>query len=328
MGARPRDIARLGAAHFNVLMYPEHAESAARWLETTFKQPFTKIVPIGVGATHDFVAEVAAITGLGVTCDTSRLRLPWWTRSVDSTYLTGKRVFIFGDGTHVAAAARIARDEMGFDVAGLGCFNREMARPIRALAKDFGLEALITDDYLEVEAAIAALQPEMILGTQMERHIGKRLGIPCAVISAPVHVQDFPARYSPQMGWEGANVIFDTWVHPLVMGLEEHLLHMFRDDFEFHDDAGASHHGGAHVARPAEQTSSATTSAATSAAATSLSANEGQIIWLTSAENELKKIPFFVRGKARRNTENYATVKGVTEISVETLYEAKAHYAR
>jgi light-independent protochlorophyllide reductase subunit B len=64
----------------------------------------------------------------------------------------------------------------------------------------------------------------MILGTQMERHIGKRLGIPCAVISAPVHVQDFPARYSPQMGWEGANVIFDTWIHPLVMGLEEHLL--------------------------------------------------------------------------------------------------------
>lgn len=27
------------------------------------------------------------------------------------------------------------------------------------------------------------------------------------------------------------------------MGLEEHLLTMFREDFEFHDDAGASHHG-------------------------------------------------------------------------------------
>jgi light-independent protochlorophyllide reductase subunit B len=51
--------------------------------------------------------------------------------------------------------------------------------------------------------------------------------LPCAVISAPVHVQDFPARYSPQMGFEGANVIFDTWVHPLMMGLEEHLLTMF-----------------------------------------------------------------------------------------------------
>ena len=337
MGARPSDIARLGAAHFNVLMYPEHAESAARWLETNFKQPYTKTVPIGVGATRDFLAEVSKITGLAPKTDTTRLRLPWWTRSVDSTYLTGKRVFIFGDGTHVAAAARIAREEMGFEVAGLGCFNREMARPIRALAKDYGVEALISDDYLEVEAAIAALQPEMILGTQMERHIGKRLGIPCAVISAPVHVQDFPARYSPQMGWEGANVIFDTWVHPLVMGLEEHLLHMFRDDFEFHDDAGASHHGGAH--KPREARAEAAPAAAVAAGsmpdagalldqAVPVVQPSGDIVWLSDAEAELKKIPFFVRGKARRNTETYAQTKGVTAISVETLYEAKAHYAR
>ena len=54
----------------------------------------------------------------------------------------------------------------------------------------------------------------------------------------------------------------------------------------------------------------------------------GQILWLSDAENELKKIPFFVRGKARRNTEKYAETKGITAISIETLYEAKAHYAR
>ena len=35
-------------------------------------------------------------------------RLPWYSRSVDSTYLTGKRVFIFGDATHAIAAARVA----------------------------------------------------------------------------------------------------------------------------------------------------------------------------------------------------------------------------
>jgi light-independent protochlorophyllide reductase subunit B len=35
-----------------------------------------------------------------------------------------------------------------------------------------------------------------------------------------------------------------------------------------------------------------------------------------------------VRGKAKRNTEKYASEKGVNEISVDTLYEAKAHYAR
>ena len=316
MTSTPSDIARIGAAHFNVLLYPETGEAAARHLEKTFDQPFTKVVPIGTGATHDFIAEIRILTGSTAPLDTDRLRQTWWSRSVDSTYLTAKRVFIFGDGTHVKAAARIARDEMGFEVAGMGCYNREMAREVRAVAKDHGLTALITDDYLAVERAIEELQPEMILGTQMERHIGKRLGIPCAVISAPVHVQDFPARYSPQMGFEGANVIFDTWIHPLVMGLEEHLLHMFRDDFEFNDAAGPSHHGG-HA--PAGKATQETPDPAQ---------QTDVVVWLRDAEKELKKIPFFVRGKARRNTENFATQKGLAEISVDTLYDAKAHYAR
>jgi len=46
------------------------------------------------------------------------------------------------------------------------------------------------------------------------------------------------------------------------------------------------------------------------------------------AEKELQKIPFFVRGKARRNTERYAAERGVPLITVETLYDAKAHYSR
>jgi len=339
MGARPADIARMGAAHFNVLLYPETAESAARHCETAFGQPFTKTVPIGVAATRAFIAEVAALAGTALRPDEARLRQPWWAASVDSTYLTGKRVFLFGDATHVIAAAKIARDEIGFEVCGMGCYNREQARALRATAKAFGVEPLITDDYLEVEAAIAALQPELILGTQMERHIGKRLGIPCAVISAPVHVQDFPARHSPQMGFEGANVIFDTWIHPLVMGLEEHLLHMFRDDFEFHDAAGPSHHGGhaprALAAAPGalppdtQNVSEQNMPAATAADRPDAAAPAADtIVWLSDAERELKKIPFFVRGKARRNTENFAAQKGLNEISIDTLYEAKAHYAR
>ena len=76
-------------------------------------------------ATRNFIAEVAAITGLPADADETGLRLPWWSASVDSTYLTGTRVFIFGDATHVIAAARIAADEISFDVIGMGCFNRE-----------------------------------------------------------------------------------------------------------------------------------------------------------------------------------------------------------
>ncbi len=198
------------------------------------------------------------------------------------------------------------------------------------MATRLGLEALITDDYLEVEAKIAELQPELVLGSQMERHIAKRLRIPCAVISAPVHVQDFPARYAPQMGFDGADVIFDTWVHPLMMGLEEHLLGMFRDDFEFHDGAGSSHLGhGSHA--PTRERAPEPVAAVAAAPQADVAVAElpaGEPVWAAEAEKELKKIPFFVRGKARRNTEAFARERSIRTITVETLYDAKAHFGR
>lgn len=150
----------------------------------------------------------------------------------------------------------------------------------------------------------------------MERNIAKRLGIPCAVISAPVHVQDFPARTSPQMGFEGANVIFDTWVHPLMMGLEEHLLAMFREDREFNDTAPSHLADHAPAAAPAQKHDAI-------AAVT-----DDPLAWDAAAEKELGKIPFFVRGKARRNTERFATERGISAITIETLYDAKAHFSR
>jgi light-independent protochlorophyllide reductase subunit B len=321
LGASPADLARLPEADFNVVLVPEVAETTARWLCKAYGQPWTKTIPIGVGATREFVAEVRQLAGLddGRPVETEASRLPWYSRSIDSTYLTGKRVFIFGDATHARAAARVARDELGFDVVGLGTYSREYARDVRALAQSMGIEALITDDHLEVEAQIAALEPELVLGTQMERHVAKRLGIPCAVISAPIHVQDFPARRSPQMGFEGANVLFDTWVHPLMMGLEEHLLHMFRDDFEFSDTAGPSHL--AKTAAPGPTTPAAAPPSPPPRA-------DAGPTWDPGAEKELRKIPFFVRGKARRNTERFAAERGIDVITVEILYDAKAHFGR
>jgi light-independent protochlorophyllide reductase subunit B len=376
LNATVADIRALPAADANVVLYPETADTTARWLQKAFGMPFTKTVPIGVLATREFIEEIGTLTGVDVASvlerelagtaqvDASRSMLPWYSRSVDSTYLTGKRVFVFGDATHVLAAARIAKDELGFNVVGIGTYAREFARPIREYAAKIGVEALISDDYLAVEQRVAELAPELVLGTQMERHIAKRLGVPCAVISAPIHVQDVPARHSPQMGFEGANVIFDTWVHPLMMGLEEHLLHMFKDDFEFGDGATPSHlHAGAAGSAPAPAGNDrlglvpTPRAYATSPSPTPIDANEAVapeaasavglteeeeelpaassakpvvtiVSWLGPAEAELKKIPFFVRGKARRNTEKYALEQGIAEITVDTLYDAKAFYGR
>ena len=336
--ATPADLARLADADFNVVLYPEIARLSAQWLERNYGQPFSKTIPIGVGATRAFVREVAGLAGLDPEAALAKVnsRAQWYARSVDSTYLTGKRVFVFGDATHAVAAAKVAAEEMGFAVVGIGTYSREFAREVRDAAKLYGVEALISDDYLEIESRITELPPELVLGTQMERHIAKRLGVPCAVISAPVHVQDFPARYAPQMGFEGANVLFDTWVHPLMMGLEEHLIGMFRGDAEFHEDAAPSHLGGAAHKQPAPQpvvvaiepASATSQEAVTLTVATDKTNTGGACTWDAGAEKELKKIPFFVRGKARRNTERYASEHGLSVITVETLYDAKAYFAR
>jgi light-independent protochlorophyllide reductase subunit B len=342
LGARPADLLRLPTADANVCLYPEVAGPACSWLERSFGMATVKTVPIGIAATTAFLAELTGLLGLEPVGETPaeserRSRLPWYSRSVDSTYLTGKRVFIFGDATHAIAAARIASQELGFEVVGLGTYSRELAREVRAVAKELGLEALITDDYLAVEKAMAEAVPELVLGTQMERHSAKRLGIPCAVISTPLHVQDVPARYSPQMGWEGANVIFDAWVHPLMMGLEEHLIGMFRHDFEFVDGhrshlgdgapsvspaADAVHDGGA------PQPMATATAVAVADAPVATAVPGGEPVWSADGEAELHKIPFFVRGKVRRNTEAFARERGVSQITAETLYDAKAHFSR
>lgn len=370
LGARPADLMRLPDADANVCLYAEVAGTVCSWLERSFGMATVKTVPIGIGATGDFLKEISELLGVEIgAANEAESRLPWYSRSVDSTYLTGKRVFIFADATHALAAARIASQELGFEVVGLGTYSREQAREVRAAAKELGLEALISDDYLAVEKAMAEAAPELVLGTQMERHSAKRLGIPCAVISSPLHVKDVPARFSPQMGWEGANVIFDSWVHPLMMGLEEHLIGMFRHDFEFVDghrshlgdgapaavpvaapaggpaaDAG---HGAAAAAqvgtlqsghtatvtlvaeRPAESLlAEQLSSTATESIQAVGTAVAGAPVWTPDGEAELHKIPFFVRGKVRRNTEAFASERGLARIDAETLYDAKAHFSR
>ena len=63
-------------------MYPETGEMACRYLERTYSQPFTKTVPIGVGAISDFVKEVSEIVEINAS-DADTYSVPWYSASVD-----------------------------------------------------------------------------------------------------------------------------------------------------------------------------------------------------------------------------------------------------
>jgi len=103
---------------------------------------------------------------------------------------------------------------------------------------------------------------------------------------------------------------------------------MFKDDFEFHQEAAPSHLGSVMRQPAAEPIQPAEETTTVSAAATPTATAPASMSWTPDGELELKKIPFFVRGKAKRNTERYALDHGIALITVETLYDAKAHFSR
>ena len=206
--------------------------------------------------------------------------------------LTGKRAVVFGDATHAAGMTRVLAREMGVNVLCAGTYCTHDADWFGEQVKGLTSEVLVTDDYTQVSNIIARLEPTVIFGTQMERHIGKRLGIPCGVISAPVHIQNFPLGYRPFLGYEGTNQIADLVYNSFTLGMEDHLLEIFGG----HD---------------------------TKEVITKSLSNTSGLSWSNDGLTELNKVPGFVRNKVKRNTERFAREQGFTVISAETLYAAK-----
>lgn len=216
----------------------------------------------------------------------------WFSRSIDCQNLTGKKAIVFGDATHAASMTKILAREMGIRVSCAGTYCKHDADWFRDNVEGFCDEVLITDDHTQVGDMIARIEPAAIFGTQMERHIGKRLDIPCGVISAPVHIQNFPLGYRPFLGYEGTNQIADLVYNSFTLGMEDHLLEIF----------------GGHDTKEVITKSLST---------------DSNLTWAPDGLAELNKIPGFVRGKIKRNTEKFARENGFNEITVELMYAAK-----
>lgn len=216
----------------------------------------------------------------------------WFSRSIDCQNLTGKKAVVFGDATHAASMTKILAREMGIRVSCSGTYCKHDSDWFREQVQGFCDQVLITDDHTQVGDMIARIEPAAIFGTQMERHIGKRLDIPCGVISAPVHIQNFPLGYRPFLGYEGTNQIADLVYNSFTLGMEDHLLEIF----------------GGHDTKQVITKSLST---------------DSNLTWTEDGLGELSRIPGFVRGKVKRNTEKYARENNISQITMEVMYAAK-----
>ncbi|RYE17779.1 MAG: ferredoxin:protochlorophyllide reductase (ATP-dependent) subunit B, partial [Sphingobacteriaceae bacterium] len=230
----------------------------------------------------------------------------WFSRSIDCQNLTGKKVVVFGDATHAASMTKILAREMGIRVSCAGTYCGHDSDWFREQVTGFCDQILITDDHTQVGHMIARIEPAAIFGTQMERHIGKKLDIPCGVISAPVHIQNFPLGFRPFLGYEGTNQIADLVYNSFTLGMEDHLLEIFGG----HDTTSDS-------------SPSTTQEQGLKKEVQSSVLSKGSLLWTKEATAELQKIPGFVRGKVKRNTEKFAQENSFPEVSLAVMYKAK-----
>jgi light-independent protochlorophyllide reductase subunit B len=301
-GASVHELKQLSRAWFNLVPYRELGLMTASYLQSEFDQPYVEITPMGVVETARCIRAIQKVLnqqGAEVNYEPfideqTRFvsQAAWFSRSIDCQNLTGKKAVVFGDNTHAAAMTKILAREMGIKVVLAGTYCKYDAEWFREQVSDYCDQVLVSDDNAAIADAIARLEPAAIFGTQMERHVGKRLDIPCGVIAAPIHIQNFPVGYKPFLGYEGANQMVDLVYNSFTLGMEDHLLEIF----------------GGHDTKEV--------------ITKSVSAGS-DLNWNKEATAELNKVPGFVRGKVKRNTEKFARERGFSEITLEVMYAAK-----
>nr|AWI68699.1 protochlorophyllide reductase subunit B [Pseudopediastrum boryanum] len=239
----------------------------------------------------------------------------WFSRSIDCQNLTGKRTVVFGDATHAAAMTKILTTEMGLQVVCAGTYCKHDADWFREQVLGYCDQVLITDDHTKVGDMITRLEPAAIFGTQMERHIGKKLEIPCGVISAPVHIQNFPLSYRPFLGYEGTNQIADLVYNSFTLGMEDHLLEIFN-----------GHDTKMQVSSLKSKDVNSLQSAISSHQSKIDEGNQNEnnkFKWSDEALKELSGVPGFVRGKVKKNVEKFALENNHSFITLEIMFAAK-----
>ena len=249
----------------------------------------------------------------------------WFSRSIDCQNLTGKKVVVFGDATHSASMTKILAREMGVRVSCAGTYCSHDSDWFREQVTGFCDEILITEDHTQVGHMIGRIEPAAIFGTQMERHIGKKLDIPCGVISAPVHIQNFPLGYRPFLGYEGTNQIADLVYNSFTLGMEDHLLEIFggHDTVIKNQELATGEVQESLIQKNNATDKSSKSSKSSGKGLSQFDLNKNSIAWSQEATLELSKIPGFVRGKVKRNTEKFAQENNYNEISLAVMYKAK-----
>ena len=224
LNAGVEDLSRLSQAWANILLYRETGESATVYLQDTFGTPRVTTPMIGAAGTGSVLRTIGGLCEL----DANKIqrvvwselgqtsKLPWFARLLPPEELRGKRAAIFGDLTYTLGLGYALAREVGLEVACAGTYLEHLDQDFLFHTNSFTDQAFVSGDPEDVAARLEEADPDILIGTRLEREVADALGIPFLQLCAPATARTFVER--PLMGYTGSSVLADLLEEALNRG--------------------------------------------------------------------------------------------------------------
>ena len=208
-GTKIQDIIELGDSEATLAIGSFASNEPARVLEKNCKVPFKTIgMPIGIGATDDFLMELSKFSKNEVPYEVEEERGQLVDIMIDShQYYDKKKVAIFGDPDVVIALTRFVL-ELGMvpKYVITGTVGKDFTATVNSLFEEFGAEGCICkaeSDLFELHQWIKNEGVDLLLGESHGKYIARAEDIPFVRAGFPI-LDRYIHSYMPLVGYRGA----------------------------------------------------------------------------------------------------------------------------
>lgn len=196
-------------------------KTAATYLEKEFKVPAHRLgMPMGIRRTDELMQALETISGNPIPATYAEERGRLLDALVDGhKYVNGIRAVVYGEADLVAGVVDFL-SEIGIVpvICATGDSGGQLAPIVRkTLDSKFHDEVEIIEgvDFVDIEDAVRAAQPQLMIGHSKGYSLARKLDIPLVRIGFPIHDRVGGSRML-HIGYQGAQALFDRIANTLL----------------------------------------------------------------------------------------------------------------
>ena len=220
-GTKVEDIIGLGDCISTLALGSFASEAGACELENKFKIPYkTMNIPIGIGATDDFIMELSKISKNQVPYEIEEERGQLVDIMVDShPYYDSKKAAIYGDPDFVISMTRFVLDiGMIPKYVITGTPGKAFEAEVNELFEAYGVEdckVKAASDLFELHQWIKNEKVDLLLGGTHGKYIARAEDIPLVRVGFPI-IDRYVHSYMPLVGYRGSMRLFELILNALM----------------------------------------------------------------------------------------------------------------